>query len=213
MIKKHGALLSIHTKQMKLIVDEWGCWYDVEPGTNPGFLFQQNTMRDAIVAAINLNIFNQHSDIVCMANIAQAVNVLQSLILTEGEKMVKTPTYHVFDMFKEHQGNDLVDSFVENEVREGVPAISYSASMNEDRDLVITFANCMLDETYEVSCDLCGYNAKTIDAQILTNEVHAHNDFTDPEKVSIVPYKATKDGDKIIVSLPPCSVVTVICHE
>ena len=213
MIEKHGALLSIHTKQMKLIVDEWGCWYDVEPGTNPGFLFQQNTMRDAIVAAINLNIFNQHSDIVCMANIAQAVNVLQALILTEGEKIVKTPTYHVFDMFKAHQGNELVDSFVENETREGVPAISYSASMNEGRDLVITLSNCMLDETYEVSCDLCGYNAKTIDAQILTNEVHAHNDFTNPDKVSIAPYKATKDGDKIIVSLPPCSVVTVICHE
>ena len=101
-------------------MDEWGFWYDVEPGTNPGFLYQQNTMRDAIVAAINLNIFNQHSDIVCMANIAQAVNVLQALILTEGEKMVKTPTYHVFDMFKEHQNNDLVESFVENEVREGI---------------------------------------------------------------------------------------------
>ena len=82
---------------------EWGCWFDVEPGTNPGFLYQQNTMRDAIVAAIELNVFNRHSDRVVMANLAQAVNVLQALILTEGEKMVKTPTYHVFDLFKTHQ--------------------------------------------------------------------------------------------------------------
>ena len=91
-------------KRVGLIVDEWGTWYDVEPGTNPGFLYQQNTMRDALVAAITLNIFNRHCDRVVMANLAQTVNVLQSVLLTEGDKVVLTPTYHVFDLYKAHQG-------------------------------------------------------------------------------------------------------------
>ena len=93
-------------------MDEWGTWYDVEPGTNPGFLYQQNTMRDALVAAgLTLNIFHKHSDRVRMANIAQTVNVLQAVVLTEGEKMALTPTYHVFDMFKVHQDADALDVF------------------------------------------------------------------------------------------------------
>lgn len=108
-----------------LIVDEWGTWYDVEPGTNPGFLYQQNTMRDAIVAAINLNIFNQHSARIPMANIAQAVNVLQSILLTEGSKTIKTPTYHVFDLYKQHQDSDLIYSHIQNSnAAEGVPSLS-----------------------------------------------------------------------------------------
>ena len=105
MIIRHSGIMDRYDPEHKvgLIVDEWGTWYDVEPGTNPGFLYQQNTMRDAIVAAINLNIFNQHSARIPMANIAQAVNVLQSILLTEGSKTIKTPTYHVFDLYKQHQ--------------------------------------------------------------------------------------------------------------
>ena len=106
LIRRHSAIMDQYDpdKKVGMIVDEWGTWYDVEPGTNPGFLYQQNTMRDALVAGINLNLFNKHSDRVKMANIAQMVNVLQSMILTEGEKMVKTPTYHVFDLYQVHQG-------------------------------------------------------------------------------------------------------------
>lgn len=105
----------IPEKKIGLILDEWGNWFDVEPGTNPGFLYQQNTMRDAIVAGINLNIFNKHCDRVKMANIAQMVNVLQSVILTEGEKMVLTPTYHVFHMYKYHQDAELLESSIVTE--------------------------------------------------------------------------------------------------
>ena len=117
LINHHTAIMDKYDKAHKvgLIIDEWGTWYDVEPGTNPGFLYQQNTMRDALVAGINLNIFNKHCDRVKMANIAQLVNVLQSVILTEGDKMVKTPTYHVFNMYKHHQDNELVDSYIETE--------------------------------------------------------------------------------------------------
>lgn len=105
LIRRHSTIMDQYDpdKKVGMIVDEWGTWYDVEPGTNPGFLYQQNTMRDALVAGINLNLFNKHSDRVKMANIAQMVNVLQSMILTEGEKLVKTPTYHVFDLYQVHQ--------------------------------------------------------------------------------------------------------------
>lgn len=107
-------MLDLHDpdERLGLIVDEWGCWYDVEPGTNPGFLYQQNTMRDAVVAALYLNIFNSHSRRVVMANLAQTVNVLQAIILTDGEKMIKTPTYHVMDLFKEHMDGTLLYSLL-----------------------------------------------------------------------------------------------------
>ena len=105
LIRRHTAVMDKYDPEARvgLLVDEWGTWYDVEPGTNPGFLYQQNTIRDALAAALTLNIFNRHSDRVVMANIAQMVNVLQAVILTEGKKMLLTPTYHVFDLYKAHQ--------------------------------------------------------------------------------------------------------------
>lgn len=209
LIRKHAAVMSKHSDKIKLIVDEWGCWYDVEPGTNPGFLFQQNTMRDAVVAACNLNIFNAHSDIVCMANLAQAVNVLQALILTEGEKLVKTPTYHVFDMFKGHQDSQLVYSFTENDDAHGIPAVSQSASINADGSITFTAANCTLDEDIEAECALLGAKPVSAEAVILTGDVHAYNDFDTPEAVTPQRYDVmlTENGFKLV--LPKCSIVTV----
>ncbi|MEJ1971041.1 MAG: alpha-L-arabinofuranosidase C-terminal domain-containing protein [Lacunisphaera sp.] len=106
LVAKHSAIRDKYDPEKKvgLVVDEWGVWTDVEPGTNPGFLYQQNTLRDALVAALNFHIFQAHADRVTMANIAQMVNVLQAMILTDKEKMLLTPTYHAFEMFKVHQG-------------------------------------------------------------------------------------------------------------
>ena len=117
LIRNHDKIMDRFDpeKRVGLVVDEWGSWYLVEEGTNPGFLYQQNTMRDAILAALHLNIFNRHCDRVAMANLAQTVNVLQSVVLTEGDKLVLTPTWHVFDLYKEHQGAKLVDCFVETD--------------------------------------------------------------------------------------------------
>jgi alpha-N-arabinofuranosidase len=110
LIQKHSAIMNKYDPQKRvgLIVDEWGAWYDSEPGKDLGILYQQNSMRDAIVAGVNLNIFNQHSDRVKMANIAQTINVLQAIILTDKEKMILTPTYHVFEMYKVHQNGTLI---------------------------------------------------------------------------------------------------------
>ena len=156
LIVKHGAVMDKYDPEKKvgMIVDEWGTWFTVEPGTNPGFLYQQNTMRDALVAGITLNIFNKHSDRVKMANIAQMVNVLQAVLLTEGEKMIKTPTYHVFNMYKYHQGADLVESHIETETIGGkewkVPNLTESASVDADGVLHLTLTNLSVSEDYKI---------------------------------------------------------------
>ena len=155
LIRRHSAIMDQYDpdKKVGMIVDEWGTWYDVEPGTNPGFLYQQNTMRDALVAGINLNLFNKHSDRVKMANIAQMVNVLQSMILTEGEKLVKTPTYHVFDLYQVHQENDLLASSLETEQvgledEYMVPNLTESVSVDANGVLHITMTNVDLEKAY-----------------------------------------------------------------
>lgn len=215
LIKRHQEIMSMKnpSHSIKLIVDEWGCWYDVEPGTNPGFLYQQNTMRDAIVAAINLNIFNKRSDIVVMANLAQAVNVLQALILTEGEKLVKTPTYHVFDLFKEHQNSTLVYSFCENSDISfndtKIPAISHSASINENGDLILTIANCSLDSEFEIDCLLTEFEGKSCESRILCNDARAYNDFDNADRVVPAAHEAAVEDGRLKTCLPPCSVVSV----
>ena len=131
-ITKHAAVMdkTDPQKRIGLVVDEWGTWYDVEPGTEPGFLYQQNTLRDAIVAALNFHIFHRHADRVVMANIAQTVNVLQAMILTDKEKMVRTPTYWVFEMFKVHQGGTVLP------VETGVPRLRVRRSEDPRRQRV-----------------------------------------------------------------------------
>ena len=116
-IKRTAAIMDRYDPQKRIgiVMDEWGTWFDVEPGTNPGFLYQQNTIRDALVAGLSLNIFNNHADRVHMANIAQTVNVLQAMVLTEGAKMLLTPTYHVFEMYKVHQDATLLPTEVQGE--------------------------------------------------------------------------------------------------
>ena len=209
LITKHSEIMSRHDPkhEIGLIVDEWGTWYDVEPGTNPGFLYQQNTMRDAIVASVNLNIFNNHSDRVVMANIAQCVNVLQSVILTEGERMIKTPTYHVFDMYKEHQGAMLADSFIDD--KSGLPDISQSVSV-KDGKMHITISNASLTEEKEINAEISGFDFNKVSAEILTEDVHAHNTFDIPNKVEAKTFTDVKMSENTLkFTLPTCSVVAI----
>lgn len=207
-------------KNIDLVVDEWGTWYDVEPGTNPGFLYQQNTMRDAIVAAINLNIFNQHSDRVVMANIAQVVNVLQAMLLTEGSKILTTPTFEVFDQYKEHQGAILLDSQMDSRnTGEGdvtIPMFSHSVSMKEDKTITITLSNASLTEDAQVELrlpDSCSFDGKA-EISLLHGEVHAHNTWEEPKAVQQVctQQEWEKGSHSQMIDLPACSVCRVTCH-
>ena len=200
-------------KRIGLIVDEWGTWYDVEPGTNPGFLYQQNTMRDALVAAITLNIFNRHCDRVIMANLAQTVNVLQSVILTDGDRLVKTPTWHVFNLYQAHQGGRETDCFVRTEtVGEGewtMPQVSASAS-EKNGIVTVTLANISADAPAEIG--IHGVCAKSAKGRVLTGEIHALNDFdASPLKTQELPL--TLEAGSLQVSLPACAVaeITITC--
>src|SRR5689334_16939992 len=162
MIQKHSAIMDKYDPQKRvgLIIDEWGAWYDVEPGTNPGFLYQQNTLRDALIAALSLQVFNSHCDRVRMANLAQTVNVLQSVLHTDGAQLVKTPTYHVFDLFKGHQGAVLLSC----QVRcaryafngEQIPQLSVSASRDDAGQLLVTMCNADPHREAAVECDVHG---------------------------------------------------------
>ena len=203
-------------KRVDLIIDEWGGWYDVEPGTNPGFLYQQNTMRDALIAGINLNIFNKHSDRVKMANLAQVVNVLQSVILTEGEKMILTPTYHVFNMYKYHQEATLLESYIENEMigveeENKVPNLHESVSIDKDGRVIITVNNLSITDSYDIEGIIVDKEIKAVSATILTNEMGAYNTFAEPDKVKPEEFNDYKVTDKgLNFTIPACSVLSII---
>lgn len=213
LLTRHTEIMNRYDPENRigLIIGEWGCWHHVEKGTNPAFLYQQNAMRDALVAAIELNIFNRHAKRVMMANLAQTVNVLQSILLTEGDKIVKTPTYHVFDLFKAYQNGTAIYCYADDvkATESGkAPMISSSASV-KDGVMTITLANCSLTEEAEVNCNVCHFACTGVQARILHADTHAFNDFDHPEDVVICPYHAQVDNGCLHVMLPPCSVVTV----
>lgn len=219
LVTKHIAMMDsvAHWKNMPLIVDEWGTWYDVEPGTNPGFLYQQNTIRDAIVAGVTLNIFNKHADRIMMANIAQTVNVLQSVILTDGENMVKTPTYYVFKMYKDHQDNTLVGSYLTSESihskndNKDFSQLMESASVDENGVIYSTITNTSSTKASKIKCQIADTKVKSIKAEIITGDCHDKNDFDNKDVVKTVEFtdfRQLKDG--FTATIPPCSVVKFV---
>jgi len=216
-IKGHKAIMDRYDpeKRKGLVVDEWGNWFNVEPGTNPGFLYQQNSLRDAITAAIHLNIFNRHADRVKVANLAQVVNVLQSVILTKDDKMVLTPTYHVFRMFRVHQGAALLNTDLRCEDYEfsgkKIPAISASASMDNEGRMHVTIANLNPHKEIILTCPVIGGTFKTVTGEILTSgEMTAYNSFEDPEKVKPAVFSGYKLKEGILtVNMPAKSVVVL----
>ncbi len=215
LIQHHTAIMDKYDKNhtVGLIVDEWGTWYDVEPGTNPGFLYQQNTVRDALVAGINLNIFNKHCDRVKMANIAQLVNVLQSVILTDGEKMVLTPTYHVFKMYNCHQDADLVQSHVDTkeiglEEANMVPNLTESASVDAEGVLHITMTNLSTTESYEIDGTIVDSEIASVKATVVGGNYNDYNDFTNGDVVTEkVMDGVTAKGGKVCFTIAPSSVI------
>ncbi len=215
LITKHGAIMDKYDPQKRvgMIIDEWGTWYNVEPGTNPGFLYQQNTLRDAIVAGINLNIFNAHSDRVQMANLAQTVNVLQAVMLTDEEKMLLTPTYWVFYLYKVHQDATLLPiSFTGSKYRQGdreIDAVSVSASKDANGIIHITLVNADPNNEQQINTQLIGATVKQVKGEILTSQkLQDYNSFEQPSKIKVTGFKGAKISDNnLTVTLPAKSVV------
>jgi alpha-N-arabinofuranosidase len=215
LVTKHSAIMDKYDpkKRIGMIIDEWGIWTDVEPGTNKGFLYQQNSLRDALLAALNFHIFQKHADRVAMANIAQMVNVLQAMILTDGEKMLLTPTYHIFEMFKVHQGATALPVELTSPDyacgAEKIPAVSASASRNPTGKIHLSLVNTDPHSAITVSCTLAGVAAKSVTGRILTAPaINSINTFTAPHTVEPAAFTdATLSGDRLTVTLPAKSVV------
>ena len=215
LVSKHAEVMDKYDPEKKvgLFVDEWGAWYDVEPGTNPGFLFQQNTMRDAVIAGLNLNIFQKHADRVHMANIAQMINVLQAMILTDKEKMLVTPTYHVFEMYKPFKNATLLASELTTpDYKFGdmsIPAVSVSAARRRDGTVLIALVNTDPAKPARVTAKITGQSPKTLNARVLTTAaMNTHNTFDAPDAVHPVAFTGGKrKGDDWVFDLPAKSVV------
>lgn len=231
LITHHGNIMDVYDpeKRISIVVDEWGVWYNVEPGTNPGFLFQQNTMRDALIAGLTLNIFHKHCDRVKIANIAQMVNVLQAIILTDGDKMILTPTYHVFDMYKVHQdavmlplevtsplysrGDDAIVRISDKVRKAGeLQAISATASKDKSGAVHVTFVNVDPANDIDINCSLRGMASGSVKSgQILTaKNLREHNTFEKPANVQLADFKGAKykNGD-LSLKVPAGSLVTI----
>jgi alpha-N-arabinofuranosidase len=217
LVEKHTAVMDKYDPQKKiaLVPDEWGGWYNVEPGTNPGFLYQQNTLRDALLAAVTLDVFNQHCDRVKIANIAQMVNVLQSIILTDNEKMLLTPTYWVFDFYKVHQEATMLPLSIACAKYElsgkSIDAISASASRDKNGKIHITLSNVDPNKSHVVSCELLGGKGKKVSGKILTsNKITDHNTFDNPKVLFPKEFKDVKlvEGN-LNITLPAKSVIVL----
>lgn len=227
-IQKHSDIMDETDPQKKvgLLVDEWGTWWDEEPGTVRGHLYQQNTMRDAMVAAISLDVFHRHTDRVKMANIAQVVNVLQSMILTDtkGEgHMVLTPTYHVFKLYKDFQEATYLPSEVSSkEINfnnsenlhfpvKALQSVYSSSAKKTDGTIVLSLANVSLDRDQTVAVNLDGTQAKAVSGQLLTcKKIDDYNDFQNPDRITTIDFKGAKvKKNTIEVKLPAKSIVVL----
>jgi alpha-N-arabinofuranosidase len=216
-IKGHSTIMDKYDpdKKIDLIVDEWGGWYNVEPGTNPGFLYQQNTMRDAMIAGLTLNIFNNHAERVRGANLAQIVNVLQSVILTNEEKMLLTPTYHVMKMYNVHQDALLVPISIESPSYDfqgkQLTAVSASASKDASGALNISLTNIDYSKSHEVTINLRGEDFSKISGQMLSSaKINDHNTFEQPNKVAVKSFSDAKLEKGVLkFTIPAYSVIVL----
>ena len=217
-VTKHAAIMDKYDpeKKIAMIVDEWGAWYNVEPGTNPGFLYQQNTLRDALLAGTILNIFHKHADRVRIANIAQLVNVLQALFLTEGDKMLLTPTYHVFDMYKVHQDAttlplDIISPSYSRLGKE-INSVSASASKDSNGKIHVSIVNIDPNQSVDITCTIKDLkNGRFVSGNIITApKTDSHNTFEKPNEVELKDFKdAAVKNDVLTVKIPAKSVVTI----
>ena len=214
-IAHHAAIMDKYdpSKRVWLAVDEWGTWYDTEPGTNPGFLYQQNSLRDALVAALNIGIFTKHADRVKMANIAQMINVLQAMILTKDEKMVLTPTYYAFEMFKSYQDATALPVEIQSpwysKDASNIPAVQASAVRGKDGHLHVGLVNVDPNHSITVTAKISGAALTSAPGRVLTAAaINSHNTFEQPAVVKPAPFTGARiESGTLKIVLPAKSIV------
>jgi alpha-L-arabinofuranosidase len=220
LVKRYSGIMDKYDpeKKVALVVDEWGAWYAPLPGTNPAFLVQQNSVRDAVLASLNLNIFARHADRVRMANIAQMVNVLQSMILTDGAKMVLTPTYYVFKMYVPFEDATFVPvTFDAGTYTRGditLPRVDAIAAKDSTGKLWLEITNLDPNESVDIDAELAGIKAQSAIGETLTGpKVDSINTFSAPNTVVPKPFSAKAEGGKLTLKLEPKSVTVVAVGE
>ena len=216
LIRAHGAVMDRYDPEKKaaLVVDEWGTWHLTDKSVNPAFLLQQNSMRDAVIAGMTLNIFNNYSERVRMANIAQMVNVLQSVLLTKDEELVLTPTYHVFDLYKVHQDAERIECYVQQDLagteEAQVPGLSASASRDEEGRIHVTVVNTDPDEAKTLRILLDGGEFTTVGTRFIAGDMHAHNDFGGRNEVTVQTGSEQKvENGEAVLEIPACCVMAL----
>jgi alpha-N-arabinofuranosidase len=217
LLTRHSTIMDRYdpARRVSLIVGEWGTWHEGEPGSNPGFLYQQNTLRDALAASVSLDVFNRHARRVRMANIAQTVNVLQAMVLTEGDRMVLTPTYHVFDFYTVHHDAVLLPVALDAGRYEhggrAMPAVSATASRDARGRVHLTLTNVDPSRPRTVRATVRGHRVAGATGRVLTaDRMNAHNTFDRPEAVRPAAFDgASVAGDTLVVRLPAKSLVVL----
>jgi alpha-L-arabinofuranosidase len=216
LIRHHGAIMDAYDpqKRLALVVDEWGAWYAQLPGTTPGFLAQQNSIRDALIAALNINIFARHADRVRMANIAQMINVLQAMILTDGAKMILTPTYHVFRMYVPFQDATFVPvTFDAGKYTHGaitLPRVDAMAAKDASGTVWLSLTNLDPTRPVDIAASLVGLNASSASGETLTAPaIDSVNTFEAPNTVAPRPASAQVQGGRLTATLAPKSVTVL----
>jgi alpha-N-arabinofuranosidase len=218
LIRNHGTIMDRYDpgKKVWLVVDEWGISLNEEPGTNPAFHYQQNSLRDALIAASTLNIFNNHCDRVKMANLAQTVNVLQALVLTSGDSMLLTPTYHVFDLYKVHQDAKWVPVQLQSAPYyvsgiDSISAINASASIDSNQVIHVSLVNLDPARRIAISIGMGSREFSTVNAKVLTSGKYTDiNTFATPDKVKIKSFSDFEKGNhSLSINMPPQSIVVI----
>jgi alpha-N-arabinofuranosidase len=217
MIKANKAVLDKNdpSKKIGFYFDEWGSWYDPDPGSNPGFLVQRNTLRDALLAALHFNVFHAHADRVQMTNIAQMVNVLQAMILTSKDKLVLTPTYHAFAMYTPFQDATSVPAKIENNPvykvdKFSMPTLSATAARGKDGKLYIGLVNSNANQPAELTLQVGANAPKAVKGKLLTaGAMDAQNELGKPAQVVPQAFEAQAADGKLLIKLPAKSVVVV----
>jgi alpha-N-arabinofuranosidase len=219
LVTKQSAVMDKYDpeKKVALVVDEWGTWYAPLPGSNPGFLVQQNSLRDAVLASLNLNIFARHADRVRMANIAQMINVLQAMIVTDKAKMVLTPTYHVFRMYVPFQDATSVPvtldagTYTNGDIR--LPRLDAIAAKDASGKLWLAVTNLDPEKPAEIEAELTGIQIKSATGETLTApKVDSVNSFEAPNAVATKPVSVKAHDGKLALTLESKS-VTVVAIE
>jgi alpha-N-arabinofuranosidase len=215
MVYKHSEIMDRYDpgKKVALVMDEWGVWHSGASHMPEDCPHSPGTIRDAIVAAMMLNMFNNHCERLRVANIAMLVNALHPLYITHEDRLLRTPTSHVYEMFTVHHEATMLPLITTADrglpYDYTMPGFNASASRDDAGRIHLTLCNVTVDSDREISCRLASGNINSARGRILTSDaIDGHNTFREPDRVAPAPFEgASIDNGIVKIALPARSVV------